>query len=182
MLKKCFCIVVVLGTFLFSACSFGKKEQKVIENNSVEDKIIVDTLNTELNLIELSGKEEEVYSKFQKDLSIKNLSGLEPISIAKLYIRAGFEKKYDVQYALYTDRVGYVQWSKEEDEKIPESDRGSNEQFIKQYKNIEKGTFVKTSDFEGYIKYDSGEGTGTNGFQMIKNEDGVWQVSFLPIQ
>jgi bisphosphoglycerate-independent phosphoglycerate mutase (AlkP superfamily) len=180
MVHKYFGIVVVLGAILLSACSVEKTEQKVKENTTVEDKVIVDSSTTELNPFELSAKEEEVYFNFQNDINLKHLSGLEPKSIAKLYVKAGFDKKYDVQYALYTDREGYVQWSKEEDKKIPESDRGSDEQNIKRFKNIDKGTFVQTSEYEGYIEFDSGE--GTNGFQMIKNEDGVWQVSFLPIQ
>lgn len=69
---------------------------------------------------------------------------------------------------------------KREDESIPESDRGSKEQYIKQFRNIDKGTFIQTSDDEGYIEYDTGE--GTMGFKMIKDADGTWQVSFLPIQ
>ena len=180
MINKHFYIVVVLGTILLSACSTEKTEQKVMEDKIVEDKVNVDGSSTELSLFELSTKEEEVYSNFQKDLDLKHLSELEPISIAKLYVKAWFDKKYDVEYALYTDREGYVQWSKEEDEKIPESHRGSDEQIIKQFKNIDKGTFVQTSDYEGYIEYDLSE--GTNGFQMIKNQDGIWQVSFMPIQ
>lgn len=50
---------------------------------------------------------------------------------------------------------------------------------MKHFKNIDKGTFVQTSDYEGYIEYDLAE--GTNGFQLIKNVDVVWQVSFMPI-
>ena len=180
MFNKNFSILVVLGTMLLSACNMGKTEQKVERDITVEDKVNVDNPTIELKLFELSTKEEEAYSNFQKDLNLKHLIGLEPISIAKLYVKAGFDKKYDVQYTLYTDREGYVQWSKEEDKKIPESDRGSVEQHIKQFKNIDKGTFIQTSDYEGYIKYHSGE--GTNGFKMIKNADGIWQVSFLPIQ
>jgi len=150
---------------------------------NIKDEVIVDRPTDELTEYELSTKEKEAYSNFQKDLNLKHLSGLEPISIAKLYVKAGFDKNYDVQYALYTDREGYVQWSKEDDKKIPESDRGSNEQNIKQFKNIDKGTFIQTSDYEGYIEYDSGDGKNIkSGFQMIKNKDGVWQVSFLPIQ
>ena len=149
MINKYFCIVVVLGTILLSACSAEKTEQKVIEDKTVEDKVIVDGSTTELNLFELSAKEEEVYSNFQKDLNLKHLNGLEPISIAKLYVKAGFDKKYDVQYALYTDREEYVQWSKEEDKKIPISDRGSNAQNMKLFKNIDKGTFVESRNYEG---------------------------------
>jgi hypothetical protein len=134
----------------------------------------------DMTVFELSAKEKEAYSHFQKDLNLKHLSDLAPINIAKLYVSAVLDKKYDVQYALYTDREGYVQWSKEEDEKIPESDRGSFEQTINNFKNIEKGTFIQISDHEGYIEYHSGK--DTKGFQMIKNEDGVWQVAFLPLQ
>ena len=179
MINKNLCIVVVLGAILLSACSSEKTGQNVIEDMTVEDKVIVEG-KTESNLFELTAKEEEVYSNFQPDLNSKHLGGLEPISIAKLYVKAGFDKKYNVQYALYTNREGNIQWSKEEDERIPESHRGTDEQFIEQFGNINKGTFVQTSDYEGYIEYDLGE--GTNGFQMIKNEDGVWQVSFMPIQ
>ncbi|WP_230203610.1 RNA polymerase subunit sigma [Bacillus massiliigorillae] len=171
---------LILGTILLSACSEEKTEQNVIENKTVNDKVIVDDSSNELTPFELSAKEEEVYSQFQKDLSLKHLSEFEPISIAKLYVKARLDKTYDVVYALYTDREGYVQWSKEEDEKIPESHRGSAKQIIKQFKNIDKGTFLQTSDYEGCIEYDSG--AGTNGFQMIKNVDGIWQVSFRPIQ
>ncbi|SES45726.1 RNA polymerase subunit sigma [Psychrobacillus sp. OK032] len=180
MINKYFYKVVVLGTILLSACSAEKTEQKSIEGKSVEDKVIVEGSSTALSLFELTAKEEEAYINFQKDLNTIHLSELEPISIAKLYVKAGFDKKYDVEYALYTDREEYIQWSKEVDEEIPESHRGSDEQIIKQFKNIDKGTFVQTSDYEGYIEYDLDE--GTNGFQMIKNEDGVWQVSFMPIQ
>jgi len=179
MINKYFCIVVVVGTILLTACSEQKTEQNVIEDKTVEDKVVVDD-TAKLSLFELTAKEEEVYSVFQKDLNLKHLIGLEPISVAKLYVKAGIDKKYDVQYALYTDREGYVQWSEEEDEKIPDSDRGSKEQTIKKFNNIDKGTFIKTSDYRGYIEYDTGE--ETIGFQMIKNEDDIWQVSFMPIQ
>lgn len=136
MINKLFCIVVVLGTILLSACSTEKTEQKVIEDKTVQDKVIIDDSSTELNLFELTAKEEEVYDNFQKDLDLKHLSELKPISIAKLYVKAGFDKKYDVKYALYRDREGDVYWSKEEDEKIPETHRGSDEQIMKHFKNI----------------------------------------------
>jgi hypothetical protein len=43
-----------------------------------------------------------------------------------------------------------------------------------------KREFIQTSDHEGYVKYmnESGE----MGFQMVKDEDGIWNVSFTPIQ
>ncbi|MBW8351293.1 RNA polymerase subunit sigma [Bacillus sp. IITD106] len=132
---------------------------------------------------ELTPDEEKAYNHFQSTLDVSYLEGLGPISIAKLYIKAGFDKKYNVQYALYTDRPGYVQWSKEEDEKIPVSDRGTNEQNFERYKNIDKGKFVQTKEYEGYIEYDSSDNSEIkSGFNMIKSENGVWKVAFTPIQ
>ncbi|KMY46249.1 hypothetical protein AC622_00040 [Bacillus sp. FJAT-27916] len=150
------------------------------EDKTVENKVIVDSSAAEFNLFELSNEEEKVYTDFQKDLNLEHLRRLEPISIGKLYVQTILDKKIDAQYALYTDRKEYIQWSKEEDEKIPVTDRGTSEQVIKQFKNIDKGEFIQTNDYEGYIEYDSGK--GKSGFKMIKNEDGIWQVAFLPIQ
>ncbi|SOC44108.1 hypothetical protein [Ureibacillus acetophenoni] len=131
---------------------------------------------TGASIFDLTSEEAKAYDEFQQDLSLEHLYGLDPINIAKLYIFAGYEGKYDMQYALYTDREEYIMWSKEEHLNIPESERGSFEIF----KNIDNGTFIETSDHTGYIKYFiNGD---PMGFQMIKNEDGIWQVSFMPLQ
>ena len=178
MIKKYMGIACISGAILLTACSVEKTDTK--EAKTVEDKVIVDSSVAEVNLFELSNEEENVYNDFQKDLNLEHLRRLEPISIAKLYVKSIVDKKNDVQYALYTDREEYILWSKEDDKKIPDSDRGSIEQVVKQFKNIDKGQFIQTNDYEGYIEYDSGE--GKSGFSMIKNEDGIWQVAFLPIQ
>lgn len=131
---------------------------------------------SESSIFNLTSEEAKAYYEFQQDLNTDHLYGLSPINIARLYIFAGYEKKYDVQYALYTDREEYIMWSEEEHLNIPESERGSFELYI----DINEGTFIETSDHTGYIKFlIDGE---TMGFQMIKNEDGVWQVSFMPLQ
>ncbi|TDF92817.1 RNA polymerase subunit sigma [Paenibacillus piri] len=136
-----------------------------------------------LHEFKLSAKEQEVYNNFQKDLKKHHLSGLEPISIAKLYVQASLDSKNDVVYALFTDKKGHVQWTKEEDEKVPNSDRGTSEQILKTFNNIEKGKFIQTSDFEGYIEYQTSEDEKhKSGFKMIRDDDGIWKVSFLPIQ
>lgn len=156
-----------------------KEDKTSIENKSTIENVVAN----KTSIFELTEKEDEAYKNFQQDLNLKHLSELGPISVAKLYIQAGLDKKYNVQYGLYTDREMYIQWTKEEDEKIPESYRPSTEQMITSFKNIDKGTFIETSDFEGYIEYDSdNELNPPSLFQMKKNEDGIWQVPFLPIQ
>lgn len=153
------------------------------ENKSVEPTPSQTSAPNSSYEFKLSAKEQEVYNNFQKDLNEQQLNGLEPISIAKLYVQARLDNKNDVVYALYTDKEGHVQWTKEEDEKIPNSDRGTREQILKTFKNIEKGKFVQTSDFEGYIEYQSSEDTSSkSGFKMIRDDDGIWNVSFKPIQ
>lgn len=157
------------------------------ENSSQNDRPITDetseTPNSEEPIFVLTNMEKEIYHNFSKDLNNKHLENVQPISIAKLYIHAEIEKQYDVAYALYTDREELVLWSEEEDREIPLSDRPSAETLYKQYKNIDQGNFIQTSEFEGYIEFYPHENSQQMaGFKMIKNTDGVWQVSFLPIQ
>ena len=116
MLNKYLGIVCVSGAILLTACSAELTDTK--EEKPVEE---VAGSATEFNLFELSNEEETVYTDFQKDLNLEHLQGLEPMSIAKLYVKTIFDQKYDVEYALYTDREEHVQWSKEDDEKIKHS-------------------------------------------------------------
>jgi len=84
---------------------------------------------------------------------------------------------------LYTDRKDRIQWSKEENDNIPVSDRATKKQILTQFKNFETGVFIKTSDYEGYIEFEVDiESEVKSGFQKIQNEDGIWQVAFMPIQ
>ncbi|MBU5213167.1 RNA polymerase subunit sigma [Bacillus oleronius] len=128
----------------------------------------------------LSNEENNAYQLFLKDLNEVHLKDLSPISIAKLYVKAEIDQQYDAVYALYTDRKEHIQWTKEEDRAIPEEDRGTKETLIKKFKNIGTGTFIQTSDDQGYISFQGPE--GELGFQMIKDDDGIWNVAFQPIQ
>ena len=92
-------------------------------------------------------------------------------------------ENYDVTYALYTDKKSHIQWTKEEDENIPEAHRGTREQITRTFSNLDQGVFIQTNEFEGYIEYQStDEPESKSGFQMIKDEDGIWNVAFKPIQ
>lgn len=128
----------------------------------------------------LSNEENIAYQLFLKDLNEVHLKDLSPISIAKLYVKAEIDQQYDAVYALYTDRKEHIQWTKEEDRAIPKEDRGTKETLIKKFKNIGKGTFIQTSDDQGYISFQGPD--GKLGFQMIKDDDGIWNVAFQPIQ
>jgi hypothetical protein len=174
---------IVMVNLRYGFVEFFTTEAKSTTSSKGPNDIINDDNIASICPFELTHNEVKAYESFQSDLNLKHLEGLGPISIAKLYVKAGFDKKYNVQYALYTDRSEYVLWSKEEDEKIPESDRGTNEQNHLLFKNLDKGRFVQTSDYQGYIEYDSSDSSeAKSGFKMIKNESGVWHVAFMPIQ
>jgi hypothetical protein len=127
-------------------------------------------------VITLTSEEREIYNKFSLDLKEEHLKNLSPLSIAKLYINAGLERKYEVEYALYTDRKNYVRWSKEDHMKFPDSDRLNKSIAETIYRGIEQATFKQKNDFEGTLIYNN------KGFQLIKDEDGIWNVGFMPIQ
>ena len=134
-------------------------------------------------LFELTELEEQVYNNFKINFDLKELVNLEPISIAKLYVYAGYYQDYGLEYALYTDREGHIQWSDEEDKNIPISHRGNQDQIIETFNNIDKGTFIQTSEYEGYIEFTPTDNDDIkSGFSMIKNDNGIWQVAFMPIQ
>ena len=126
--------------------------------------------------------EQQVYDRFQLTHDVNELAGLDPISIAKMYAYASYHEDFDAVYALYTDREDHILWSKEEDQEIPLADR-TKENILGIFKNLEKGTFVQTGDDEGYIEfYPNGDASEKSGFSMIRNEDGIWQAAFLPVQ
>ncbi|MBX0356809.1 RNA polymerase subunit sigma [Halobacillus sp. Nhm2S1] len=128
----------------------------------------------------LTEKEKESYENFSKNMDPAYLKGLTPISIAKLFVYADLMKDYDVHYALYTTRPDHILWTKEEDDQIPEIDRGTKESILQTYNGIQDGEFMIENDIHGWIKYDYED--GSRGFSMVKDQSGIWKVSFMPIQ
>ncbi|MDQ1146003.1 ribosomal protein S17E [Bacillus sp. SORGH_AS 510] len=129
---------------------------------------------------QLNDEQMKVYKSFSRDLNENHLKDLDPVSIAMLYVQAEFEGRYDIAYALYTDRAGYVQWTKEYDEKIPVSNRPVRKIIPKSYAGLAEGKFIKTGEFTGYVQFTNS--VGEHGFQMVMDEDGIWNVAFMPLQ
>lgn len=122
----------------------------------------------------------KIYQEFSHDLDENRLKDLDPRAIAWFYVNAQSDKRYDVAYALYTDRKGYVQWTKEEDEKITLTDRPTQEQLAANYTGLVEGEFIQTGPINGYIDFTNME--GKQNFLMIQDEDGIWNVAFMPMQ
>lgn len=155
-------------------------QQKIDNPDIWNDSNWVDKFKSVTGLYDF---EQRVYDRFKLTREVKELVGLDPISVAKLYAYASYHQDFETVYALYTDKEDHVLWSKEEDSKIPLADRGTPENVLQTFRDIGKGSFVKTSGDEGYIEfYPNGNDEEKYGFSMIRNEEGIWQVAFLPVQ
>ncbi|MGP1906893.1 hypothetical protein ACTSEZ_01915 [Metabacillus sp. JX24] len=119
------------------------------------------------------------YAKLKEDLNEAHIKGLMPVSIAKIYVQASLDEELEVVYELYTDRAGEANIPK--DEFLAIENRETKEQLLELFEGIQNGTFIKEDGLTGHITYTriSGE---TGHFSMIMDEDGIWNVSFMPIQ
>ncbi|WP_409294783.1 DL-endopeptidase inhibitor IseA family protein [Peribacillus sp. SCS-26] len=127
----------------------------------------------------LTQKEKAAYSAFSKDLDEEHLRFLDPISIARLYGQSILDERRDVTYALYTDREGFVQWKWEEHKNFPETKQDKNK-TRSEYASLSEGEFIRTGDYQGFIRYKTP--AGEMGFQLVRDEDGIWNAAFTPIQ
>jgi hypothetical protein len=133
------------------------------------------------NDLELNDQERTAYEQFKSEHNPEALRGLEPISVAKIYIQANADGDQESSYALYTTREDRIMWSLEEDKKYWEEEGTRDaETYKKPFFGLGSGTFHQTSDYEGYISFPNQN--GEMGFQMLKDENGIWKVSFMPIQ
>ncbi|WP_128102121.1 RNA polymerase subunit sigma [Paenibacillus sp. DCT19] len=130
---------------------------------------------------ELEQDEKRIYEQLKDGLDESVLLNVDPMSVAKMYVYSSYQGDYDVTYSLYTQREGYVAWSRVEDQQIPEKDRGNKEQITANFRIIEQGEFYHQDEYEGYIQYEK-EAGATSYFQMIKDENNIWKVAFMPLQ
>ncbi len=154
------------------------------EGDSAEDDDNhADDSTSEDILFELTSEEQLAYKRFAEDFDTVHLKNLEPLSIAKLYVQASYEQNFEMQYELMTDRSESIMWDKEYDANILLEDRASPEEVVSLFTNLEEGEFINTEEHAGFIKFNrTNDAEGVMGFQMIQNEDGVWQVAFMPLQ
>ncbi|MEK5440648.1 hypothetical protein [Fredinandcohnia sp. FSL W7-1320] len=132
------------------------------------------------NDLELNEVERVAYEEFKLEHDLEAIRTLEPISVAKLYLQANADGDQETSYALYTTREEYVMWSKEEDKKYWEKETRNPESYKEPFYGLGSGTFHQTNEYQGYISFRNQN--GDMGFQMVKDENGVWKVAFMPIQ
>ncbi len=129
----------------------------------------------------LTEEESEAYERFALDHNNEYLKGLSPISIAKLYIQAQLDSDYHTKYALYTSREDHQMWTLEEELEKAEGDMLSTGALLDSLGWVQEGEFIVDDGISGHIEFTDEYGN-VRGFNMIRDEDGIWKVTFLPIQ
>lgn len=142
-------------------------------------KVDFEQLIQDLNL---STEELAAYSAFKQSKNNIDLAALGPVSIARLFFLSEMEGDKELTYAFYTDEADYIAWSLEEYLKFSPFFQQSIEEAKMLFYEVSAGKFVQTSANEGYISFIQEGAEAPAGFQLRKNNDGIWQVSFMPMQ
>ena len=129
----------------------------------------------------LTEEESEAYERFAAGHDSEYLKGLSPISIAKLYVQAQLDSDYHTKYALYTSRKDYQLWTLEEELENAEGDMLSTGALLDSLGWVQEGEFIVDDAISGHIEFTDEYGN-VRGFNMIRDEDGIWKVAFHPIQ
>ena len=170
-----------------------------------EPEIVVEMIEPEINLLELSDQERVMYDNFRLDYKETHLAGLQPISICKLYLHAMVIEDYETQYEFYIQHEKYLGWTKERHLKDIEDYRNSsfiseerkeeiaewNRELFRRAENIQVIYYHNHNSGldEAVIKFISriDEVIGTEheefpyNFILVKNQNGIWKVRFKPM-
>ncbi len=128
--------------------------------------------------------EKALYEKFKENYDVEVLRDMSPFVLARLYAYSYFLKDYETAYHFLTTRKDQQRWSLQEHleygRRESEVFGDSSLYYIQLAEAISSGTFIIPDGTSGYIQFMlNGK---MQGFQLIKNEDGIWQVAFMPMQ
>jgi len=169
----------------------GESEYVVVPDNWWRGKIEVISQNEILGKVlgyspyamtdEWTNSEIEVYKAFKENYDSSVLIGLEPVTIARLYMYTWLLGDRETQYHLLTTRPEFMQWSLEEHLSPDYQGAPTDPEYIIELaKKLNEGQFIETGPGQGYIQH--GEGIDMIGFNLIQGENGAWQVAFMPMQ
>lgn len=104
----------------------------------------------------------------------------------KLYLHASAEKDYETEWELYIKGENQMGWDKEYHMNILASDRKNNysnfENPVNINVNYDTNDAVITWEDKKLKQYDYDGRPFIFGFNLTRNNDGIWKVSFLPMQ
>jgi hypothetical protein len=145
------------------------------EDTVGEDKKII-------SFMDMTDDELRIYDSFKEEYNDEMLRAVEPFTIMKFYLHSGYLKDYETEYELYREyEEGGMNWTKEEHLKFSKDDSREDYGVFEEAYNVE----VEMDGDYGVVKWNSdydNEGKYKYGFSLVKNEDDIWKVSFLPMQ
>ncbi|SHI52872.1 hypothetical protein SAMN02745751_00492 [Dethiosulfatibacter aminovorans DSM 17477] len=159
--------------------------RKILEENFGHDEGAEDEAEANfesISFLDMSEDELMIYESFKEEYNDEMLTAVEPFTIMKLYLYCSYIKDYETQYELYVNHEDYdMSWTKEEHMNIPEEHRISDFGEFETAYNVE----VKVEGAHALVLWNSdydGEEEFKYGFNLDKDENGIWKVNFIPMQ
>jgi len=136
----------------------------------------------------MSLKLEEIYNKFSKDKDEELLSALEPQDICKLYFHAEDKGDYETMYALYYSEDDYFVPTLDGFLKDMANDsvgRQNSRKFLRSLRRDIQTIEIYTGEKEAKIVFtfkNMNPDENKKGFTLLKSNNGIWKVRYLPMQ
>lgn len=159
----------------------GQKQVQMYKWKTLNSLQVVDVNFAQLiEELKLTDEELDTYNVLKNGADRTVLQILSPLQITRLYWLAEITGERRLQYKLYTTQSQMVMWTYEEQQAFLPFDTESLSTAIELFKTASQGEFVATSANSGYISFQSGG--HELGFQLIRNDNGMWEVAFMPLQ
>jgi outer membrane murein-binding lipoprotein Lpp len=156
--------------------------RRILEDNYEYYEDTVSEDKKTISFMDMTDDELRIYDSFKEEYNDETLRAVEPFTIMKFYLHSVYLKDYETEYELYVEHEDSdMSWTKEEHFNIPERDRMKDYGVFQEAYNVE----VEIEGNYAVIKWNSDYDNEENfkyGFSLVKNEDAIWKVSFLPMQ
>ncbi|TCS95046.1 hypothetical protein EDD58_103471 [Hazenella coriacea] len=177
--KGFFVFLLVVG--LLVGCS---SEEEVEADVKGQDHTVAGnepqvTMKEKVHLLQLTNDEEKLYQSFKQGYNNQVLKDATPITVMKLYLHAVQQKDYGTEYELYIDDPEHISWSKEQHLQDASS---KDEPLLDPYNKEMEVEFVQMDETSGNVSYPREDESGKGSFGLIKNQQGIWKVRFMPEQ
>ncbi|WP_257351812.1 hypothetical protein [Pseudalkalibacillus decolorationis] len=150
---------------------------------------VIDKKTFEGPMLPLNDKLLNVYETFSESHDQGALADLNPFEVMQLYYHASQQGEYGTQHDLFIQDVRYGTPSKQaylDDTSKDSAIVNTIERKITRFSKIEsfKQTIYHEPDpkWLDYALINWGKDNDITSFRLIKNKDGVWTVSWMPIQ
>ncbi|MCR1898786.1 hypothetical protein NSA47_07290 [Irregularibacter muris] len=177
------CLAFIL--LLISGCQMIDNPVKILKNDEIKN-----TTELETRDISLTHGQLEIYEKYAKTGDEQLLKQLTPLEIFKCYIHAYEIHDYNTLYGFYIKGEVYGTPKKKDFLGDMDGEKMDKENLllIKELKeNIKKLSQIRYDDDTAYIQITLKESNEISrdlvwNFKLLKNQQDIWKVDWLPIK